>query len=751
MVHEDAVKKEGPKRFEVSGETLSVDSLLRKVIVFGGLAVILSVLAIFIFLFVQVIPLFYAPRVQEEGDVRTSPVEVLDLAVSESGDRVVLGKADGILQVYDMGEPGFVRQVSLPVEDRGVEVLVFYEEGERWWAGLNGGVVMGGIFHSEEGTAEKTVTLELPLAEGRVEEIRSRGSEDGRVTSVLQDGGPGEPVLSVWRESLIPDLLKMRTAGPPVEESVKLPPGRFQTHELLMEGRLLVALREDGVLFGFRRKEGSWQVEFRRPALPEGENGEVEGLSAMRGGGTLCIWTGKGRLYRYTPYFDMEVERFDLALMGSGVFSGNGGGLLESEALARVFLFARGNRLQLYHSTTDQTRWQTRMEEAVVAVAMEETYRHLAVLDAGGTLRTYSIRDPYPGAGLKAFFLPVHYEGRPGPTYEWQSSGATDAFEQKLSLVPLISGSLKGTFFALFFSAPLAICAALYTSQFLSERWRRWIKPIIELMASVPSVILGFLAALWLGPLFFRHTVSILSMLVAIPVFGILGGLVWGLLPPRTRQFVKAGHELFLVLPLFGLVAWTGWQAGTLVEFLFFGVTDPGTGARVHDFQLWWTEQFGAGLEQRNSAVVGFVLGFAVIPLIYSIAEEAFSSVPRNLISASLALGASRWQTARRVVFPAASAGLLSALMIGVGRAFGETMIVLMAAGNTPLMDLNPMTGFRALSASLAVELPEAPFGGALFRTLFLGAALLFVFTFIINTIAELLRSRLRETYRHLE
>ena len=140
-------------------------------------------------------------------------------------------------------------------------------------------------------------------------------------------------------------------------------------------------------------------------------------------------------------------------------------------------------------------------------------------------------------------------------------------------------------------------------------------------------------------------------------------------------------------------------------------------------------------------------MGFAVIPIIFAIAEDAFSNVPRNLVAGSLALGADRWQTVTRVVLPTASPGIFSAIMIGFGRAVGETMIVLMATGNTPIMDWNPFNGFRTLSANIAVEIPEAPHGGTLYRTLFLAGLLLFVITFVVNTVAELVRQRLRERY----
>jgi phosphate transport system permease protein len=148
---------------------------------------------------------------------------------------------------------------------------------------------------------------------------------------------------------------------------------------------------------------------------------------------------------------------------------------------------------------------------------------------------------------------------------------------------------------------------------------------------------------------------------------------------------------------------------------------------------------------QRNALVVGFVMGFAIIPIIYTLSEDALSSVPSHLRLASLGCGATPWQTAVRVIIPTAMSGLFSAVMIGLGRAVGETMIVLMAAGNTPVMDMNVFSGFRTLSANIATELPEAVVDSTHYRMLFLAALTLFAITFLVNTAAELVRQRFRK------
>jgi phosphate transport system permease protein len=246
-------------------------------------------------------------------------------------------------------------------------------------------------------------------------------------------------------------------------------------------------------------------------------------------------------------------------------------------------------------------------------------------------------------------------------------------------------------------------------------------------------------AGLYLAPLVDRHVVAILLMIVLLPAAGTSGVLFWHRLP-RVARRLKPGMELALTLPLLLLGAWASLRLAPLAERLLF----------AGDFRMWLQSALGLTYDQRNSLVVGMAMGFAVIPIIFTIADDAFSSVPSSLTAGSLALGASRWQTALRVVVPTASPGVFSAIMIGFGRAVGETMIVLMATGNTPVLDWSIFNGMRTLSANVAVEIPEAPYGGTLYRVLFLAAALLFTMTFAVNTLAEVIRQRLREKYRAL-
>jgi phosphate transport system permease protein len=403
--------------------------------------------------------------------------------------------------------------------------------------------------------------------------------------------------------------------------------------------------------------------------------------------------------------------------------------------------------------------------------------------------------------------------------HAWETTGH-EAFEPKFGLVPLIFGTIKATLYSMLFAAPVAILAAIYASQFMHARWKARIKPIIEMMASLPSVVLGFVAGLIFAPLLERALMPVLTAFFCVPLALLMGAHLWQLLPAGWRARLAAWR--FAIIALVALPAGclaAGRAATPLERLLFQG--DIGSwldGRGGSGFGGWvlalvplagilaamvvgrlvnpWLRRHSAGWSQeraavvslgtflvgiavaaalavaaasfldalrldtrgglfgtyvqRNALVVAIGMSFAIIPLIFTIADDALSSVPDHLRSASLGAGATPWQTAVRVIVPAAASGLFSAVMIGLGRAVGETMIVLMAAGNTPLMGWNIFNGFQTLSAAIATELPEAARGSVHYRVLFLAALTLFAMTFVVNTVAEIVRQRFRRRAHEL-
>ncbi len=353
---------------------------------------------------------------------------------------------------------------------------------------------------------------------------------------------------------------------------------------------------------------------------------------------------------------------------------------------------------------------------------------------------SYAIDNEHPEVSMTSLWSKVWYEHYQKPEYIWQSSSANNDNEPKFSLMPLTFGTLKAAFYAMLVAVPLALCGAIFTAYFMAPRLRTVVKPTIELMEALPTVILGFLAGLWLAPLMEANLPGVTSILILTPTLILLTALIWSRMPLHIRLLVPTGWVPVLLVPVVILSGTLSmWLSEPLELLLFNG-----------DMRHWLTHDIGIDFDQRNSMVVGLAMGFAVVPTIFSIAEDAIFAVPRSLTQGSLALGATPWQTLVRVILPTASPGIFSALMMGLGRAVGETMIVLMATGNTPIMDANIFEGLRTLSANIAVEMPEAEVNSSHYRILFLSGLVLFIFTFIVNTTAESVRQRLRVKYGSL-
>ena len=333
----------------------------------------------------------------------------------------------------------------------------------------------------------------------------------------------------------------------------------------------------------------------------------------------------------------------------------------------------------------------------------------------------------------RSLFAPQHYEGYTDVDTVWQTTNATDFQEAKFSLTPLIIGSMKASLLALFIAIPVAIGAAIYTAFFAKERLRHALKPAIEMLEAVPSVLIGFIAAIWLSPMAEQFLFSFAFFLIVIPFVLIAVAFVQRPIADRLPAKIRHGAELgFAILGVFIL----GYISVVWAPEWFFSVIN------VDGFDMLAAESDSP--IGKTTIVVALALGVAISPSIYSIAEDAIGGVPDELKHASFALGATRLQTLKHVVLHVAFPGITAAIMLGFGRAFGETMIVLMVTGNTPISSWGLIEGLRALTANLAIELPEADVSSAHYQILFFTAGILFVFTFVVNTIAEFTRQRLR-------
>ena len=725
-----------------------LDRLATRTVVLGGLIIIASILAILFVIVGEIYPLFRSAR----ADLLPAPA---------AGAMAVSAEATGVDEyreiAYVITPEGALQFIPLRVPGSYPPVVVTGLNGAQIAAVADLGRGRHALGTSDGRVIPLEVKYEVEFKDGR------------RILTPRQEFGP--PVaLDPGRERPILRLTAAPDAGP-------LTVAQVGPAELILQ-----SVVEKKALIGGGRREESTQ------ALPNAVDGAVTAMLVDVRGEDLFLGTSLGQIVRYDLRDRATPVRAESVHVGSGgrpisvlrflngdrtlVAATDGGEVSSWQVLPtpdggapRLTLihrfgphagpvvaaavsrrdkgFATLDRTGVVHlnyGTSGATLLELRASAGDPRAVVFAPKADGIVALGGRTITHWQLDNPHPEATLGTLFRKVWYEGYRGPAYVWQSTGGTDDFEAKFSLTPLMYGTLKGTFYALLIAVPLALLAALYVSEFMHPGVKAWVKPMVEIMAALPSVVLGFLAGLWLAPIVERIVPGLFVLPLVATVAILVALAAWRLVPAPARGRVRPGTEVFLLIPVVVAASVVAFGLGGVIEARLLG----------GDYRGWLLSALGLTYDQRNSLVVGVAMGFAVIPIIFTIAEDSLANVPQHLRAGSLAMGATRWQTAVRIVLPTASPGIFSAIMIGFGRAVGETMIVLMATGNTPVMDGNIFSGFRALSANIAVELPEAPEGGTLFRVLFLAAFLLFCLTFAVNTAAEVVRLKLRRRYRYL-
>ena len=740
-----------PKRFEVSKATLWFDRFMGWAIRFGGIGVIIAVFGILWFIGKEVVPLFKDAKVEVAGKASAAVAPGV-LGVDEWGGMPFFYDGGGRVVFVNVAD-GVRREMEVPGLEGGQVTSYSYDAVHRRVAlGLADGRVgsflveyVRGYEGGENAPVEPSLKAEpwfqVNAGAGPVTAVSYGDSGSGRVIVVKRGTGDADTV-SVLRLAMKKSLMGSGKLSLVAEAEIS---GDLVAEATLLKASqngamVLIACANGDVAYFLAEGDG---VTRRQVFKPFGEVAPQQ-MDFLFGGVSVVLTAADGRQEQWSLFRPGDTGERVFGKTKEFPALGKGSVVFAASQRNRTFLTGAGKELSIRHSTSGAVRWDGSVDIVPAVAVLDAKGRHFLVASADGQMQRYSIDDHHPEAGWKAFFGKVWYEGGSKPVYQWQSTGGTDDFEPKLSLIPLIFGSLKGTAYALVFSIPVALLAAIFSAAFLPADVKRVVKPTMEIMSSLPSVVLGFLAGLWLAPILETRVPSVILMLVAFPLTALAVGFGWCRLPIRIRNRFENGREWMVVLPFLVIAMLAAWHLGPVFEKWFFVYQDPGTGAKLGDFRLWWPQAMGVAYEQRNSLVLGFMMGFAVIPVIFTIAEDALSNVPKSLTAAAAALGANRWQVVWTVMLPVASAGIFSALMIGFGRAVGETMIMVMATGNTPLTEWNLFSGMRTLSANIAVELPEAPVGGTHYRTLFLGAVVLFAMTFVMNTVAELLRNRLR-------
>lgn len=921
------------------------DSVAGVVIGVGGFSVIVAVLGICVYLVAQVVPLFKGGRTEQVVEGRSTNTGQSLFVISDEYRRSILTMdAGGMVRVTHLSDGAAVASQSVVPAGRTLTAWSFDASTGLTALGFDDGSIQLGTLGFESSISPTTPASGAGLAvgasrafppsedapsglivervasdqyriispairfraptsmahgSGAIRRIDFRNKADNEFVVALRDDGTAEFNLVQTTQPL---------GGGAARTTLTSFPIPFQSPQGLgLPDFLFVTGDESSVLTlwnnGLCQRYSSPQPDENPISLAEtiellkpGQKVTTAGM--LLGGLTLLVGDNSGEVLGVFASVDRSATTGDSnKLVVAHRFSVGDAAVTSIGVSTRDRTLVIGDaagRVTVRHMTSEKEVVPPiqAFTSAVAAATPTPKLDGIVGIDAGGAFRLWSLSPGHPEASFLSIFAKVHYEGAPKPEYVYQSSSGEDTSEVKLSLVPLILGTMKATVFAMLFAVPLGVLAAVYTSEFMDKGVRRIVKPAIEMMASLPSVVLGFVAAIIIAPYVRDWLPAILASFAVIPLGMLLSAYLWQLIPPWTAMKIKPTSKLalmftvvaagmgvaslvgpvlerslfrptandrlvhagsFAIVPAEQRPAWVGgrstmspdeerqlraqglyFRGGNVVKpvepgtpeqvavtnsklaafdaepvsirrWLDGGVGGPWPGwflvlmlpsavlisvlnskvvaRRFNAFAsrssagrgaLLDLSKFGItvlaviglsalaatvftalGLDtrdsilgpfsQRNTLVVGIIMGFAIIPIIYTISEDAMASVPDSLRSASLGCGATPWQTAWRVVLPVAASGIFSAVMIGLGRAAGETMIVVMATGNTPSTDWNIFSGFRTLSANIAVELPEAPNGGTHYRVLFLCGLVLFGLTFIVNTLAEVVRQHFRK------
>lgn len=718
----------------------------------GGISVIASVLLIMFFLVYVVLPLFTSATVTKLAayDLPGSSQETtLYYGVDEYNETGLRFAKSGALSGFNVKSGAVLSESRLPLNGETIQSFSIINEAEDLLAfGLSDGsmLIAQYTYQVTYPNNVKTITpkVKFPFGDAPIElgnkalEKLAVRSIDGALVVAYQETGSNQVSIKSFakEESMFGEGLTLTEDLSGDFES------QIKADYLMLDGsgRDLYLVSKNGMLdFYDLSSIESPALAQHLNIMPKGE--EVSTIHFLIGDYSLMVGSTKGYIYQWFPVRN-EDNAFQLQFIRDFKESDAPIEMIAIESARKGFAtINQAGQFDLYHSTSERFLADEMVDEKGVSFTTLSPRSNGALVETKqGGLVFYEIENEHPDVSFNSLWGHVWYEGYEEPSYTWQSSSASSDFEPKFSLVPLTFGTIKAAVYSMLFAVPLAILAAIFTAFFMDNKTRQVIKPTIELIEALPTVILGFLAGLWLAPFMETHLSGFFALILVVPLGIIAFGLMWSKLPEKIRLIVPQSGRAVLMIPVVILLGYFAIAMNGPIEDAFFN----------GDMRHWLTFSAGIDFDQRNAMVIGFAMGFALIPTIFSVAEDAIYNVPNYLVNGSLALGASTWQTMVGVVLPTASPGIFSAIMLGFGRGIGETMIVLMASGNTPLMEANIFEGMRTLAANLAVEMAETEVDSTHYRVLFLAGLTLFLFTFVFNTLAEVVRERMRRKYGSL-
>ncbi len=730
------------------------DVATRHLMAFGGVSVIIAIVLIAFYLLYVVIPMFKSAEIESiasyslPGNANTKSLmyameeqREVALRIDEQGKAVFFATVTGeIRKSIDLNIPLDLSITAVAAGDQTEKMIGL---------GLSDGSVLF-FQHNYDVSYPDDVRLITPFISfpfGETPIQLNKAGESIKQLSVQYDGEQATLVAHgsraqinlvslIKEESMLSDEIKISR-----EESViPVDTGDIVELRIDIEQREMYVADKLGNIYFYNISNKTEPRLIQKVRAVE-DDITITAVEFLAGGISILVGDTTGQIAQWFPVRDDENN---YTLQKIRTFNKQKSSITEiaPEHSRKGFVaIDESGEMGIYHTTAHRTVLLEQIDDHVLnAIVLSPRANAALIENDKAQLQFWHFHNEHPEISWQSIWGKVWYESRDKPEYVWQSSSASSDFEPKFSLTPLAFGTFKAAFYAMMFAIPLAILGAMYTAYFMAPKMRQVVKPTIEIMEALPTVILGFLAGLWLAPFVELHLPGMFIMIFCVPLSIVFAAAVWEFIPDNIKHKVPEGWEAALLIPVVIIAVCFSVLISQPVENLLFGGNLP----------LWLSQELGITYDQRNSMVVGFAMGFAVIPTIFSISEDAVYSVPKHLTTGSLALGATPWQTMMRVVLLTASPGIFSAIMIGLGRAVGETMIVVMATGNTAIMDMSIFEGFRALSANIAVEMPETEVNSTHYRILFLGALVLFAVTFLFNTIAEVVRQRLRTKYSSL-
>jgi len=744
-----ALKSTGPRQLK--------NTLAQWLITLGGISVLFTLVLIFLYLLYVIQPIFESAKIEPVGQFEISTTApTIATGVDELKEIAFQINQDGIIDFYQLvkspayekgalvlsenllsGEAKLVDVIRSGVENK----LLLDSEG-------NVQLVAAKFFSNfDSGTREIIPSIAYPLGKEFIDV-----DENKDVLSKLSFGMNEEKAVFVAftqdkrliKTSLIAeDDFTYDSAHEAIYQEIDFPVDHVD--EILVTPDMgLAFVRSADQIFVYDLTDED-VVELKATIIPSLEQNStkpqhVTSMALLSGSSSILIGNSVGKV---SQWFEVATDN------GRQFKNIRSFDVSETEAVTKIYTeqfrksfytLTPSGEMGVFYTTSEADLWRGQLTTGKTSAFSISPRADGLVIVEGDLIKIFSVENEHPEVTWSALWEEVWYEGYPEPKFIWQSTSGSDDFEGKFSLVPISFGTIKAAMYAMMFAVPIALSAAIYTAYFMTPGMRRKVKPTIELMEALPTVILGFLAGLWLAPIIENYLPAIAMLLVMLPLSVFLTAFAWHQLPKDMKNRIPETWAPIILVPVLLVAGGSAFLLSPFFETLFFG----------GDVRQYITNDLDIDFDQRNSLVVGLAMGFAVIPTIFSMAEDAIFSVPKHLTSGSLALGATQWQTLAKVVLLTASPGIFSAVMMGLGRAVGETMIVLMATGNTAILDWSIFQGMRTLAANIAVEMPESEVGSSHYRILFLAAFVLFIFTFIFNTFAELIRQRLREKYSSL-